>query len=152
MNDFLEQIWLDNPVKNYLIVAGVILFVIILKRIISRYLAGLLFRVVNKIWKDIDRKSFTNLLIQPLGFFLLILVSIISFYKLNFPTVLNVEIYRYSVKQVVHSIATIVLVISFIWLLLRIIDFIATILEKKANLTPDQSDNQLIVFFRDFLK
>ena len=152
MNDFLEQIWLDNPVKNYLIVAGVILFVIIIKRIISRYLAGLLFRVVNKIWKDVDRKSFTSLLIQPLGFFLLILVSIISLYKLNFPTILNVEIYRYSVKQVVHSIATIVLVISFIWLLLRIIDFSATILEKKANLTPDQSDNQLIVFFRDFFK
>ena len=152
MNDFLEQIWLDNPVKNYLIVAGVILFVIIIKRIISRYLAGLLFRVVNKIWKDVDRKSFTSLLIQPLGFFLLILVSIIGLYKLNFPTILNVEIYRYSVKQVVHSTATIVLVISFIWLLLRLIDFIATILEKKANLTPDQSDNQLIIFFRDFFK
>ena len=152
MNDFLEQIWLDNPVKNYLIVTGVILFVIILKRIISRYLAGLLFRLVNKIWKDVDRKSFTNLLIEPLGFFLLILVSIISLYKLNFPAVLNVEIYRYTVKQAVHCIATIILVISFIWLLLRIIDFIATILEKKANLTPDQSDNQLIVFFRDFFK
>ena len=37
-------------------------------------------------------------------------------------------------------------------MLLRIIDFSATILEKKANLTPDQSDNQLIVFFRDFFK
>ncbi len=42
--------------------------------------------------------------------------------------------------------------LSFIWLLLRIIDFIATILEKKANLTADQTDNQLIVFFRDFFK
>ncbi len=152
MNDFLEQIWLDNPVKNYLIVAGVILFVILLKRFISRYLAGLMFKVVNKIWKDIDKKSFINLLIQPLGFFLLILVTIISLHKLNFPAKLNVEVYQYSVKQILHSIGTVVLIISFIWLLLRIIDFIAIILEKKANLTPDQSDNQLIVFFRDFFK
>ena len=37
-------------------------------------------------------------------------------------------------------------------LLLRIIDFIARILEKKADLTPNQSDNQLIIFFRDFFK
>ena len=152
MNDFLEQIWLDNPVKNYLIVAGIILFVILLKRFISRYLAGLMFKLVNKIWKDVDKKSFTHLLIQPLGFFLLILVAIISLHKLNFPSLLNVEIYTYSVKQIVHCFATIVLIISFIWLLLRIIDFIASILEKKANLTPDQSDNQLIVFFRDFFK
>lgn len=152
MNDFLEQVWLDNPVKNYLIVAGVILFVILLKRFISRYLAGLMFKVVHKIWKDVDKKPFTNLLIQPLGFFLLILVSIISLHKLNFPSALNVEVYKYSVKQIVHCFATIFLIISFIWLLLRIIDFIATILEKKANLTPSQSDNQLIVFFRDFFK
>jgi MscS family membrane protein len=152
MNDFLEQVWLDNTVKHYLIVAGVILFIIILKRFISRYLAGLLFKVINKIWKDVDKKSFTNLLIQPLGFFLLILISIISLHKLNFPKNLNVDIYGNSVKEIIHAIGTIILVVSFMWLLMRIIDFIATILEKKADLTPDQSDNQLIVFFRDFFK
>lgn len=152
MHEFLEQLWWDNPVKSYLLVAGVILFVLLLKRFISRYLAGLMFRGVNKIWKDVDKRSFTSLLMQPLGFFLLILVSIVSLYKLRFPSVLNVEIYKYTVKEVVHCAATIILVVSFIWLLLRIIDFIAGILEKKANLTPDQSDNQLIVFFRDFFK
>lgn len=152
MNDFLEKVWLDNSVKTYLIVAGVILFVILLKRFISRYLAGLLFRLVHKIWKEVDKKSFTNLVVQPLGFFLLILVSIIALHKLNFPARLNVEVYEYSVKEIIHAIGTIILIVSFIWLLLRIIDFIALILEIKANLTPDQSDNQLVVFFRDFFK
>ncbi len=152
MNDFLEQVWMDNTVKNYFIVAGVILFVILLKRFISRYLAGLLYRLVHKIWKEVDKKSFTNLLIQPLGFFLLILVSIIALHKLNFPARLNIEVYDYSVKVILHAIGTIILIVSFIWLLLRIIDFVAMILEIKANLTPDQSDNQLVVFFRDFFK
>jgi MscS family membrane protein len=152
MNDFLDQIWFDNPVRNYLIVAGVILFVLVLRRIISRYLAGLLFKGVNRIWKDVDKKSFISLLIQPLGFFLIILVSIIALYKLYFPARLNIDIYGYSTRQILHGAGSIVLIISFTWLLLRIIDFIATILERKANLTPDQSDNQLIVFFRDFFK
>jgi len=152
MNDFLEQVWLDNPVKHYLVVAGIILFIIILKRYISHYLAGLMFKVVNRIWKDVDKISFTSLLIQPLGFFLLILFSIISLHKLNFPTALNIDIYGHTIKQILHSIGTLVLIASFIWLLLRIIDFIATILEKKADLTPEQSDNQLVVFFRDFFK
>lgn len=152
MNEFLDRMWLDNPVRNYLIVAGIILFVLVLKKFISRYLAGLLFRIVNRIWKDVDKKSFTSLLIQPLGFFLVILISIITLHKLHFPARLNMEIYEYDVKQIIHRIGTIILVISFVWLLLRIIDFIATILEKKADLTPDQSDNQLIIFFRDFFK
>jgi MscS family membrane protein len=35
---------------------------------------------------------------------------------------------------------------------LRIIDFIASVLDKHAALTPGQADNQLIVFFRDLVK
>lgn len=152
MNDFLEQVWENNTVKSYLIVAGVIVFVILLKRFISRYLAGLMFKLIHKIWKDVDKNSFTSLLIQPLGFFLLILVSIVALHKLNFPPDLDIELYGYTVKEIIHCVATIILIVSFVWLLLRIIDFVAIILEKKANLTPDQSDNQLVVFFRDFFK
>ena len=152
MNDFLNQTWLDNPIRNYLIVAAVILFVLLLNRFISRYFAGLLFNVVHSIWKDVDKRSFINLVVKPLGMFLFILVSIISLYKLNFPEQLNADVYKYEVKQIIHCIGTIILIVSFIGLLLRIIDFVALLLEKRANLTPDQSDNQLIIFFKDFFK
>jgi MscS family membrane protein len=37
-------------------------------------------------------------------------------------------------------------------MLLRGIDYIAMVMERKANLTPDLSDNQLVVFFKDFVK
>jgi MscS family membrane protein len=35
---------------------------------------------------------------------------------------------------------------------LRIIDFIAILLEEKANHTKDNTDNQLVIFFKDFFK
>lgn len=152
MNDFLEMEWLGNPVKNYLIVLAVIFFVLIFKRYISRYFAGLLFRIVNRVWKNLDKHSFTSLVVKPLGMFLLILVSIIALHKLRFPAELNVELYGYSLKSIVHCIGTIILIISFIRLLLRMIHFISLILERRADLTPDQTDNQLVVFFRDFFK
>lgn len=152
MNDFLNRIWLDNPVKNYLIVGGVIFLVWTLQRYISRYFAGLLFGIVHRIWKDVDKASFVKLVAKPLGYFLLILVSIISLHKLNFPEDLNPDIYKYDVKTIIHSIGTIFMVILFIGLLLRIIDFIALILGKRADLTADQADNQLIIFFKDFFK
>lgn len=152
MNDFLNQMIFDNPVKNYLIVAGVILFILILKRFISRYFAGLIFLLVRRIWKDVDRRSFSGLVAQPLGLFLFVLVSIISLHKLKFPSVLDVDIYNLTTKEFAQTVGTIILILSFIWLLLRIVDFIALLLEKKANLTPDHTDNQLIVFFKDFFK
>ena len=112
MNDFLDQVWLGNTVRNYLIVAGIILFVVFLRRFISRYVALLLFSAVHSIWNNVDKRSFINLVIKPLGFFLMILVSIISLYKLKFPEPLDAEVYKYTLKQVVHCIGTIILTLA----------------------------------------
>jgi MscS family membrane protein len=152
MNDFLNRIWLDNTVQTYLIVAGVILFVWILRRIISRYFAGLIYGLVHRIWKDVDKRSFTSLVIRPLGLFLAILVSVVALYRLRFPADLETEVYKYTVKQIIQCAGKIVLIVSLTNLLIRIIDFVALILEKRADLTPEQTDNQLIVFFKDFFK
>lgn len=152
MNDILNRVWWDNPVRSYLIVAAVIGFVWIFRPLISRYFAGLLYGVVRRIWKNVDKPAFTSLVVKPLGLFLLLLVSIAALYKLNFPDQLNETIYDFTIKEIIHSAGTIILIVTLFGLLLRIIDFIALILERKANLTPDQTDNQLIVFFKDFFK
>lgn len=152
MNEFMNRIWYENLVRDYLIIGGVILFVWFLKKFISRYIAGLLYRLVHQVWKDVDKQSFIQLVVKPLGRFLAILVTIVALFKLKFPQEFNVDIYKYTVKEIIHCAGNIILIVTFTSLLIRIIDFIALILEKRANLTPDQSDNQLIVFFRDFFK
>ena len=152
MNELLEQTWWDNKVKDYLIVFGVIFFVLILNRLISRYVAGLVYRLVKKNWKEVERRTFVNLIVQPLGNLLVLLVTIIALYTLEFPTALQANIYNYTTKQVIHATGTIILIIFFTSVILRFIDFMAIILELKANRTPEQTDNQLIVFFKDFFK
>jgi len=152
MNNFLDRVYYDNPIRDYFWVIGVILFVLFLNRYISKYIAIILSKLLQRQWKTFDQKKFVDLIIHPLGTFLVITVSIIALYRLTFPGVLNVTLYKYPIQKIFLTIAVIIQIIAFIWLLLRIIDFIASILEKKASLTPDQSDNQLIVFFRDFFK
>ena len=152
MNDFLDRVFWDNPVRDYLWVFGVILLVLFLNKFISKYIAILLCRIFKRTWKTFNQQKFVDLIIHPLGIFLVITVSIVAFYRLNFPQELNITLYKYPVKRILLTIAIIVQIIALIWLLLRVIDFIATVLEARANLTLDQADNQLIVFFRDFLK
>lgn len=152
MNEFLDQVWLDNTIRSYLIVAGIILFVILVKKYVAHYIAGVIFYFIKSIWKDVDKKSFTSLVSRPLGFFLAIFVSIVTIYKLKFPHQLEVDIYRLTLKEFFHTIASLILIISFIRLLLRIIDFIAIILHIKADRTHDTTDNQLVIFFKDFFK
>lgn len=152
MGDFFSRLYFDNQVRDYLIALGVILFILLLRRIISKYFAGLIFSVVRRIWKNVDKKSFTDLVIHPLGVFIVVLVSLVTLHKLRFPGRWDIEIYRYTLKDIFHAVGTSVLIISFIWLLLRMVDFIATILEKKAARSEDIADNQLIIFFKDFTK
>jgi MscS family membrane protein len=152
MNDFFEQVWFNNSIKSYAIVGGIILLVLLLKKYISRYIASLLFKVVHKVWGQVDKKHFISLVVQPLGLFLTIMVCIVSLHKLHFPQVLNFELYNITAQQIAYSIGTTLFIGSFFWFLMRIIDFIAIILNRKADLTHTLSDNQLIVFFRDFIK
>lgn len=152
MENFLQQELLNNTLASYLAVAGIIVFALIFKRFLSKYLAKLLYKIVAKAAKNIARQSFLDLVVQPLDVFLVLLISIIALDKLHFPTQLDFNIYHVTFRQIIDSIAAGTLILVFIWLCLRVIDFIAMILEEKANLTKDQSDNQLVIFFKDFFK
>ena len=150
--DFLDIKIFDNTVRSYLLVLGVILITLIFKRFLSRYLASLLYGLVQRIWKKVSRTSFIDLVVEPLEWFLVILISIFAIDNLNFPARLNHRIYGFSISEILSRLGTGIIIVSIIWLVLRLMDFIALLLEEKANLTEDSRDNQLIVFFRDFLK
>lgn len=150
--EFLDDIYFDNTVRSYLIVAGIIFFMLMVKRYLSHYLVSLIFKLAKRFWKTLDRQTFLAMVVEPVKWFITIVVSIFAIDKLNFPSVLNTEIYGHSTKDIFSRIGPGIIIATFIWLLLRLIDFIAAILEKKANLTEDTRDDQLIVFFRDFLK
>ncbi|MEO6722304.1 MAG: mechanosensitive ion channel domain-containing protein [Ferruginibacter sp.] len=150
--DFLDQIFFDNTVRSYLIVGGLILLAFILKRYVSRYIASIFYRVIQRIWKTVSRPSFINLVVQPLEWFVVILIAVFAIDKLNFPTALMYTLYGHSTADILSRTGTAILIIAFIWVVLRLMDFIALVLEEKANLTTDARDNQLIVFFRDYLK
>src|SRR5882757_1588567 len=133
MHDFWNQVIFNNPLKTYIIVAATILFVIILKRFISRLIARLIFRFVRRMGSGLDKSAFVDLVVGPIGTFLVVFVSVSSIEKLRFPTALEFDIYEVQSKAIIHALAIIIIVISFIWLLLRLVDFVALILRQKTR-------------------
>ncbi len=152
MKDFWQTEFLDNTVLMYAEVAITIIIALLIKRLISKLLANLLYKFFAAREKQLERRSFIQLILKPLETFLLILVIIISLNQLNFPDVLDFNIYKISSKDLIDGIINFTLVIIFIRLCLRLIKFVSYILEEKAAITPDHTDNQLIVFFRDFFR
>ncbi|WP_212001401.1 mechanosensitive ion channel family protein [Chitinophaga sp. HK235] len=153
MNDFLNQVILDNPVRDYLILIGVLLFVSFVKRYVSKGVAAVLFRLVRHWSPQIEEKDFINLLLRPLEYFLLLVTFMLTIDRFTFPQVLNVHIYnKATLQNITDTLLSLAFSMSIIWIMLRLIDFIALVLEKKAELTEDKTDNQFIIFFRDFFK
>ncbi|HVK96839.1 MAG TPA: mechanosensitive ion channel domain-containing protein [Flavisolibacter sp.] len=152
MNSFLDRIFLGNTVEDYLWTFGIILFIIVLNRVISKGLAIASYRIFQKRSKLFDQQRFADLIVKPLGIFLIITVSIIAFYRLEYPPEINFRIYRYPLQQVLLSIAIAIQILAFTWVLMRIVDYIAGVLHIKANVSLKRNEVQLIVFFRDFIK
>ncbi len=152
MHDLWNQTILSNPLKSYILVIITILFVIILKRFISRLIARLIFRFVRRMGSGLDKSAFLDLVVGPIGIFLVVFVSMSSIEKLHFPKDLDFDIYEVKSKAIVQALAIIVIIASFIWLLLRLVDFVALVLRNKARSGGGPRDNQMILFIRDFLK
>lgn len=152
MQSFLQRIYLDNSVLDYLILAGFIVLIVLLKRIISTYFADLFFKLLHKTSWNISKDSFVKLIRGPIHVFLIMTVVFLALDKLSFPSAFDFKIHRIPFKQIVESTANAVIIIAFIWLLLRLIDVVALILEQKTQIAHNVSDNQILVFFKDFFK
>ena len=150
--NFLDQVYFNNTLRSYLIVGGTILLALLLKRYLSRYLVSLFFRIVKRVWKTVSKESFVNLVVGPFEWFLVILIAVFAIDKLTFPDKLLYTLYGHTTADIIARAGTGIIIASFILLVLRLTDFIAFVLEEKANQTPDARDNQLVVFLRDFLK
>jgi MscS family membrane protein len=135
--EFLDRIILDNTVRSYLVVILIIAIVLLFKRLLSHYVASLVFLLIKKKWKSIEKKEFTALTLKPLSWFLVFVISVFALDKLNFPSA---------------WLCTILIIGSFFYFVVSLINFVALLLETNANVAKDKSHGQVVTFFRDLLK
>jgi MscS family membrane protein len=152
MHDFWNTIFLSNSLKSWVIVTGTILFVVALKRFISRLIARFMFRFFRHMDSGAHKTVFLDLIVGPLNTFLVVLVSLSSIEKLHFPALLNFDIDEVNARAIFHSLAVIIVTYSFVRLLLSLVDFVAVVIRMKARAGLLPRDNQIVVFMRDFLK
>lgn len=150
--EFLDNIILDNTVRDLLIVAAVIAVVLLFKKILSRYIASGFYFIIKTIWKNVERKQFVELVFKPMSWLLSITVALIALHKLNYPAAWEFNILKLPFNVILEKTGMAIWILSFIKLMLSVVNFIALMLSKKASLTPDKTDDQLVSFFRDFIK
>ena len=151
MRSFLERTILDNTIELYLYVLGTILIALVIKRIVSKYLAKILFRFFSRADKTVYKQPFLDLIIGPLEWVIVLFIAITALNKLTFPQALDFEIYKVTSKKAIDALANAALIVVVIRLFIRGIKFIGLILQNRPQ-AMDQTDTQLIVFFQDFFR
>lgn len=152
MQDWLYQQYGNNTVLAYLWCLGILLLFLLFRRYVAKYVAGLFFKLFKKSALKVDQQTFVNLLVDPLDDFLLVVVVLVTLDRLKFPEALNMEVIGFTAKQILHALGTILFIFTFIRMLLRMIDFAAIVIKRKTDATPEASDDQMLVFFKDFFK
>ncbi len=150
--EFLQYKILDNTLQNILLAAGVIMLVFLFKKLLSHYAATLFYLFINRNWKIMDSKEFSVLFIKPLSWFIVITIGFFTLGKLDYPRAWEFKIFKMPFDLILEKVAIAIFIYSFFRLLFSVIDFVSLILAQRAKLTPHKSDDQLVVFFRDFLK
>lgn len=153
LQSFLETIYFENTVESYLFFLGTLLLGFIFKRIISKYLSHLLYRVIGKKEQTIGVEKFDGLMIKPIATFIMLGVLYLSSLHLQIPTSWNWSpTSEFGILMVVSRIFSVLWIFSIFWIVLRFIDYVGLILKDKALATDNKMDDQLIPFAIDLLK
>lgn len=152
MQEFWNQVFLDNTLREYGIVLAVILAAWLFRKFLGRYVSAAVFRLLRNFGRSVERDDFLNLIVGPVQDFLFLLISYLALRSLKFPEVLKARFFKMTTPDIVEGIAEVVLIWYFVKMLLRLVDYMSLVMSRKADLTPSQDDNQLIVFFKDFVK
>lgn len=150
--NFWDQVILDNSVRQYAIVTAVILVAYVFKRFFGRYASAFFFFLMRRLGRAVERQAFLDLIVDPVENFLFVFISYFSLRSLKFPELFKLNFWKTSTPALLEGIGELLLIWFFFAMILRLVDYVALVMGKKADLTPEQDDNQLVVFFKDFLK
>src|SRR4051794_14200521 len=94
--EFFKQVFWGNTLQAYYMFAGIILLGLIFKRIVSRFLSRLLFKLFKKFADEVRIETFVALLLKPFEFFISVSSLYLAINQLKYP--LGQVIFHYHKK------------------------------------------------------
>ncbi len=151
--EFLQIEFLSNTLLDYSWFIGAVLVGLLFKKLISKYLSHLLFKIVGKKGAEVGVDKFDTLLTKPIGLFIMLSIIYLGSSHINYPEVWNLAPENeVGLKMLINKGFSLIYVYSIFWIFLKVIDFIGLILNKRAEATENKMDDQLIPFIVEIAK
>ena len=144
---------LGNSMQDYALFIGAILLGLIFKKLISKYLSNLLFKIIKTKYTDVGADTFNKLLTKPISLCVMLSVIYLGSSHIQYPPQWNlVSENEIGLRMIINKGFSLFFIYSILWILLKMIDFIGLILVKKSELTENKMDDQLIPFIIEICK
>ena len=136
-----------NSLQEYSFFLATIVVGLIFKKLISKYLSHLLYKLVGKKASSVGIDKFDELLTKPIGLFIMLCIIYIGSSHLEFPSFLEIgKESKFGIHNITIKIFSLVYIYAIFNIFLKVIDYIGLILKKRAELTENKMDDQLIPF------
>ena len=150
---FLQTEFLGNSLQDYCWFLGAIVVGLLFKKLFSRYLSRLLYKVIGKKDNEIGVEKFNELLTKPIGLFVMLSIIYLGASHIQYPPSWNLgNVEEFGLKMMVSKVYVLIYVISIFWILLKVIDYVGLILFARAEKTENKMDDQLIPFIIEIAK
>ena len=144
---------LGNSMQDYTWFIGAILLGLIFKKLISKYLSNLLFKIIKTKNTDVGADTFNTLLIKPISLCVMLSIIYLGSSHIQYPPQWNLASENeIGLRMIINKGFSLFFIYSILWILLKMIDFIGLILVKKSELTENKMDDQLIPFIIEICK
>ncbi len=153
-NELLHRVFWGNPLSSYLWCFGILLFGILFRHLISKLLAWIFYFILrNYSHKDIGYKKFQDLVKKPFGLFIAFLTIYIAFSQLNFPVSWKLApVDKLGIRMVLDRSMLSLIIMSFTWIILRMVDYGGLVFMHHASLTESKFDDHIIPFIKETVK
>ncbi|HLK96873.1 MAG TPA: hypothetical protein VK364_03810, partial [Hymenobacter sp.] len=143
----LHYRFLGNEVVAYLTCLGILLFGYVFKTLLSKLLSRLVFRFIRKQTEGVSEAQFQALLIQPVSLVVFFVTVYLAFQVLDYP-VSSSELTRNEPwpKVALFRLFQLGLIVGVGWIGLRMVDFAALVLRRRAETQVSRFNDQLIPF------
>ena len=133
--------FLGNSIKDYIYFFGIILIGLIFKKLISKYLSNILYKVIGKKDNNVGIDKFDELLTKPIGFFIVLCFIYFGASYVSYPSFIDENF-----QSIFSKIFSLFLIYAIYKIFVKVIDYIGLILKQRAAETENKMDDQLIPF------
>jgi MscS family membrane protein len=142
-----------NTLQDYSWFFGAIILGLLFKKLISKYLSHLLFKLLGKKGIDVGIEKFDQLLTKPIGFCIMLSIIYLGSSHIQYPPTWNLDPENeVGLRMLINKGFSLIYIYSIFIIFLRLIDYIGLILLKRAEETASKMDDQLIPFVLEIIK